>query len=88
MTLPSKCISKNNLTGFHLILGRKKRLPRHLSAQHSVHPTAGTVRDLEVILNAQAFFCHQAESRPTHQQVTQTVGRPYRNPIFGLAEEK
>jgi len=44
-------------------------------AQHSVHPTGGSRRVFRQFVWLEAGFGKVALSRPTHQRVTQTVGR-------------
>jgi hypothetical protein len=43
------------------------------AAQHSVHPTSGSLRVLKSFLWLEAGSVKMALSRPTHQQVTQAV---------------
>jgi hypothetical protein len=45
------------------------------TAQQSVQPTGGILRRFQAFFLALGFSCSQAESQPTHQRLTQTVGR-------------
>src|SRR5512137_2219964 len=44
-------------------------------AQHSVHPTGGSLRVFKQFAWLEAGSVKAARSRPAHQRVTQTVGR-------------
>ena len=44
-------------------------------AQHSVHPTGGSLRVFRQFSWLGVGSVKEALSRPTHQRVTQTVGR-------------
>ena len=46
-----------------------------ISAQHSVHPTGGSLRVFRQFVWLEVDSVKTALSRPTHQRVTQTVGR-------------
>jgi hypothetical protein len=66
---------------------------RHLSnqlafgecAQHSVHPTGGSLRVFKQFVRLEAGSGKAAFSRPAHQRVTPTVGRLVGLPRKGLA---
>jgi hypothetical protein len=46
------------------------------AAQHSVQLTRGILRHLQAFFWLRVFLTSQAESTPTHTQLTQTVGTP------------
>jgi hypothetical protein len=54
-----------------------RNLHKHNAAEHSVHPTGGTlrVRVFRQFAWLEAGSVKAALSRPTHQRVTQAVGR-------------
>jgi hypothetical protein len=59
------------------------------TAQHSVHPTGGTLRVFKRFSWLEAGFGKVALSRPAHQRVTQAVGRlllNYKSLIFSGLE--
>ena len=50
-----------------------------IAAQHSVHPTGGSLRVFEHFAWLGVGSGKMALPRPTHQRVTQTVGLLWRN---------
>ena len=46
-----------------------------VAAQHSVHPTGGSLRVFRQFAWLEVSSVKMALSRPTHQRVTQAVGR-------------
>ncbi len=56
------------------------------AAQHSVHPTGGSLRVFRQFTWLEADSYKMAFSRPTHQRVTQTVGRPALIPIMDICQ--
>ena len=48
---------------------------RQKTAQHSVHPTGGSLHVFEQFVWLEVGSDKMAFSRPTHQRVTHTVGR-------------
>jgi hypothetical protein len=49
--------------------------PRLLAAQHSVHPTGGSLRVFTQFAWLEVGSVKLALSRPAHQRVTRAVGR-------------
>ena len=58
-----------------MILFKSQRVLRSSSAQHSVHPTGGSLRVFEQFARLQVGSGKMALSRPPHQRVTPAVGR-------------
>ena len=57
------------------MLHAASNLAQHKTAQHSVHPTGGSLRVFREFAWLEVGSVKKALSRPTHQRVTQTVGR-------------
>ena len=55
-----------------------------MAAQHSVHPTGGSLRVSKQFVWLEAGSVKMALSRPAHQRVTLTVGRAEQIPIGNL----
>jgi hypothetical protein len=68
-------------------------LVSHEATQHSVHPTGGTLRVFRDFVWLGVGSVKMAFSRPTHQRVTQTVGRCSKRgesviPYYQIANQK
>ncbi|SRR6266498_3548927 len=59
-----------------------KNLNLHEAAQHSVHPTGGSLRVFRQFAWLGVVSVTMALSRPAHQRVTHTVGRSHYNNII------
>jgi hypothetical protein len=57
-------------------------LSSRYSAQHSVHPTGGSLRVFRQLLWLEAGSGKAALPRPAHQRVTPAVGRQVRESYF------
>ena len=53
-------------------------------AQHSVHPTGGSLRVFKHFAWLGVGSVKMASSRPTHQRVTQAVGRSHHNSVNSI----
>jgi hypothetical protein len=63
-----------NASRHHVHCGQARRV---IAAQHSVHPTGGSLRVFKHFAQLQVNSAKMALSHPTHQRVTQAVGWLY-----------